>query len=620
MSARLLRLCIIFATYIVLFFIAKLVFLAVNSCFYSDLGVGAVVDILLHGYRMDQSMAAYLTSVPAIVLLTTVWCRKFRWSETVLSVWRYLSVFLIVAVAMLDSVLYGYWQFKLDTTPIFYFLSSPAAAMASVDSWVPIAGSVVVVGLSLLLAYVLGFAWKWPEIHCITIRKKRMKAGCAMILCLGLLFVAIRGGVTVSTMNPSAAYFSNDTRMNHAAVNPMFSLIYSATHSSDFSHQFRFFDDERLAGLLGELDRETMAEPMDSVAKGLMLRDGVGSRPDVYLIILESFSSHLMPSMGGEPVAMRLDSIAREGVLFDNFYASSFRTDRAIPAILSGYPAQPTTSVMKFVDKAERLPSIARSLAEKGGYECSYYYGGDINFVNQKAYLVSSKFSRIICDSDFPLGERLSKWGAHDDKLWQRVWEDVRADNAPEPQFRVVQTSSSHEPFEVPYRSHKFANQRAVAFEYADSCMGAFIDSLRVSPRWEKSLVVIVPDHWGAYPQGLSDPIERHRIPLVVTGGALAPESGGVRIGTAGVQTDIAATLLGLLGIDHDEFTMSKNILDLESGHYAFFSEPDFAAIVSASDSTVVSTHDDRIVRGTDKSADRVRAFLQNLYKDLDAR
>jgi len=324
--------------------------------------------------------------------------------------------------------------------------------------------------------------------------------------------------------------------------------------------------------------------------------------------------------LGGEPVAMRLDSIARDGVTFTNFYASSFRTDRAIPAILSGYPAQPSTSIMKFVDKAECLPSIARSLSEQAGYRCSYYYGGDINFVNQKAYLVSSKFSEIVSDTDFPLSSRLSKWGAHDDCVWQRVWEDVKADKSPQPKFRAVQTSSSHEPFEVPFTSRRFSNIRAVSFEYADSCMGAFVDSLKASPGWQRSIVVLVPDHWGVYPQGLTDPFERHRIPLIITGGAISPDSKGLKIGTPGVQSDIAATLLSLLGVDAGDFVMSKNLLDPVQGHYAFFSEPDFVAIVSPNDSAVVSTADDRIVFGTPDNADKARAFLQNLYNDLDAR
>ena len=165
--------------------------------------------------------------------------------------------------------------------------------------------------------------------------RRRLTASATMLLVFGVLFIAIRGGVTVSTMNPSSAYFSTNSRMNHAAVNPMFSLMYSAMHSSDFSKQFRYFDnDSDLSAAIKALN-----EPDESASDTtfIKLRDGV-DKPDVYIIILESFSSHLMPSLGGDSVAMHYDSIAREGVLFDNFYANSFRTDRAIPSILSGYP------------------------------------------------------------------------------------------------------------------------------------------------------------------------------------------------------------------------------------------------------------------------------------------
>ena len=85
------------------------------------------------------------------------------------------------------------------------------------------------------------------------------------------------------------------------------------------------------------------------------------------MIIMESFSSHLMTELGGEPdIAPNLDSISREGVLFTNFYANSFRTDRGLVAVLSGYPAQPTTSIMKYPRKTQSLPAIASALAENG--------------------------------------------------------------------------------------------------------------------------------------------------------------------------------------------------------------------------------------------------------------
>ena len=114
-------------------------------------------------------------------------------------------------------------------------------------------------------------------------------------------------------------------------------------------------------------------------------------------------------------------------------------------------------SIMKFVEKTERLPSISRQL-KTTGYEPSYYYGGDINFTNMKAYLVNSGFNNIICDKDFHISQRMSKWGAPDHVVFERALTDVTKNSPAKPRFTVIQTSSSHEPFEVPYSNPRFAD------------------------------------------------------------------------------------------------------------------------------------------------------------------
>ena len=82
-------------------------------------------------------------------------------------------------------------------------------------------------------------------------------------------------------------------------------------------------------------------------------------RPNIIMIILESFSSHLMETLGGEPgIAVNMDEFAKEGILFTHFYANSFRTDRGLVSIISGYPAQPTTSIMKYTRKTQSLPFL----------------------------------------------------------------------------------------------------------------------------------------------------------------------------------------------------------------------------------------------------------------------
>lgn len=57
-------------------------------------------------------------------------------------------------------------------------------------------------------------------------------------------------------------------------------------------------------------------------------------------------------------------------------------------------------------------------------------------------YLISTGFENIVSDKDFPLSERLSKWGAHDHVLFDRVLRDLKETPTPEPYFKVIQTSS----------------------------------------------------------------------------------------------------------------------------------------------------------------------------------
>ncbi len=158
MSRRILRLLIIYCSLILLFVIAKPIFMICNSDVYSQFSFGELFSSIIHGLRMDMSTAAYLTVIPAFMLVGGIWTSS-RWPERIISIWRYIAVALIVLTVMSDSVLYGYWHFKLDTTPIFYFMTSPSAAMASVAWWLPAVALIVAVALTWAIGRLLGLLW-----------------------------------------------------------------------------------------------------------------------------------------------------------------------------------------------------------------------------------------------------------------------------------------------------------------------------------------------------------------------------------------------------------------------------------------------------------------------------
>lgn len=570
--------------------------------------------VLWHGLGMDLSMSAYLVAPVLLLVMASIWVVR-PWMSTALRIYLWTISVLIAVGYVLDAVLYPYWGFRLDVTPWFYFVTSPSSAMASL----PWYAEVGVVALMAVLTLAIGLWMRLvvrrfglPDQPCRPLRR-RILTTVAWLMIGGAMIIPIRGGITVSTMSPGRAFFSEDMRLNHAAVNPLFSFLYSLSHTDDLGSQFRYMDEDAASAEVEALFHRP-AVHTDSVAPAYGLSLKV-QRPDVYIVILESFSAELMPSLGGRAVAVNLDSIARSGALWTRFYAESFRTDRALTTILGGYPAQPSTSLLRYINKFDKIPTLSTVLGANG-YRTTYYYGGDLDFTNLRAYLRATGYARPVGDTDFPVGERLSKWGVHDGPVFERALSDILSRKDKTPTLTVIQTSSSHEPFEVPFDRFP-RDKRLNAFAYADDCLGRFVRRLRDSGAWERALVVIVPDHWGAWPQGLEDRMRRHHVPLVMTGGALAGTP--VTVDKIGSQSGIATTILNLMGIK-TSLPFGRDLLDTHTAGFAYVSEPSWFGLVSDRGLSAVSTDTGATLQGDTADVRAAKALVQTIYTDLSKR
>ena len=624
MKERLVLFLKIYVTFVCLFMLQKPLFMAMHIGLYADTSFADWLAVMWHGLPLDLSLAGYLTALPALLLVVSLWTLQ-PWLMYMLRGYFGLVAVLMGSIFIIDGLLYDFWGFRLDSTPLFYFFTSPKDVVASVD-WYYVAFGVFFIVLATLVVYIIfqTVFLSAPRWRMMGVPNQCFIHSIALLIVAGMLFIPIRGGFTVSTMNTGKVYFSTNQRLNHAAINPAFSLMESLSKQKDFASQYRFLAPEEAdrrfcvmqdpAVMIDRFMNSCITVHADSASRLFHVR-----RPDILLVILEGFSSHLMNSLGGEPgVAVTLDSLAREGVLFTNFYANSFRTDRALVSILSGYPAQPTTSIMKYPRKTQSIPALAGAL-RKAGYDTKYYYGGDADFTNMRSYLMSSGFNSIISDTDFPLADRLSKWGVHDHLVFRRLLDDLQAegDTASRPRLRVLQTSSSHEPFEVPFR--RLANDRLNAFAYTDSCVGDFIRRYRRLPQWEHTVIVMVPDHQGGYPEQMDNlSFDRYKIPLLMMGGAV---DGPRRIDVCGSQQDIAATLLAQLGLRHGNFIFSKDLMNEGAPHFAFFTFPDAFGILSEDGRAVYDNQAGRPVLLEGPAADELltngKAYLQKLYDDI---
>lgn len=622
-----------YATFVVLFVLQKPLFLFLEKGSATqpvDNIFTELPAVIWHGLPLDLSMAGYLSVIPGLLSIAVVWLKRDL-VKPIMNIYFIIASLFITCSFVLNASLYPYWKYPLDSTPLFYFFTSPADAIASVSIWQVILSVIILIALTVGVWFTLRMRGEKRQRYSRygyryggfgsgkrnrfdDFDRHRGRTSIILLLLTGLLFLPIRGGITVSTMNTGQAYYSQNAYLNHSAVNPLFSLLESITHQEDFASQYRFMKDKEADKIFATMT-STSDENTYPLLNEATFKKGT---PDILIVIMESFASDIMPSMGSyKDVAVCLDSIAQQSILFTRFYANSFRTDRGMVSILSGYPAQPTTSIMRYPRKTSQLPSIARNLAKYKNYKTTYYYGGDADFCNMRSYLVSQGYQHIISDANFPIEDKLSKWGVPDHIVAARMMEDIKAQqNEKRPMLRIFQTSSSHEPFEVPY--HRLKDKRLNAFAYTDSVMGAIVREYRKLPRWKNTLIVFVPDHVGGYKENLNDhDRSRYQIPLILAGGAI---SRPMKVGIIGSQHDIAATLLGQLGVEHREFTFSKNMMSDATPKFAFFAVNDAFGIVSEENSLIYDNRAKRIVYDKGEKGfnlKRGQAYLQKLYDDL---
>lgn len=557
MKKRLIAIALYALYWLIFFFAARLFFILVQYHSSFHYSAGDLFLTFFHGIKLDISSIGYYLIIPVLMAAPGVyfsgnWYRIFiRWYTFLMVVF---SSFIVIA----DANLYTYWGFRMDSTPLLY-LKTPKEALASVNTFKIILILFSVVTLSALFIFIYkkfidrvfkGFEkikYRFPGILFF------------LILC-GALLIPIRGGFGVAPINSGSVYFSNKMFLNHTAINAVWNVGSSAFAQRPVKNPYIFYDRSIAERVVDSLNVKTV-----NTEKVLNTE-----RPDILIIVLESFSGYLIAPLGGDSlVTPNINRYSREGILFTEFYASGTRTDKAIPAILDGYPAQPALSIIKEPKKSQSLPSLVKLLNENG-YNSSFWYGGEINFANFNSFVIGSGFHDIITQNDFNPANYNSKWGVHDHVLFEALKDSMARVN--EPFLKVVLTLSSHEPFDVPMEPVFIGSDDKTKYKnsvyYADRALGSFLDWAKETSWWKNTLIVMVADHCARFPEMPNYEPKVFRIPMLWVGGAL--EKKGIRIEKLGSQVDIPTTILNQLGISGN-FPFAKDILSAGSKSFAFY-------------------------------------------------
>ncbi len=523
---------------------------------------GQTLLSFVYGWIMDTSMTGYLMILPLLLTIISVWAGK-KIIVKVLLGYHWLLILLFSFMAVLEIPLYEAWGFKMHIKA-FVHLEHPSEIFRTA-SW----GQTIGVSLSaLVLATVFGYIFMRfisRPFEQQELSKKPLQT-IGLLLMLPLLVIGIRGGFQQIPLQQSDVYFSNNQLLNNAAINTPWNLIHSYIENKALleGHPYQYMSKEEAKKQVDALNSST---PQRGWIKA--------KRPNIVLVILESWTADMVEAVGGAPgLTPNFSKLSDSGLLFDQFYASGERSDQGICTILSGYPAQPITSIITQPARMAGLPAINKKLQEHG-YASLFVFGGQLNYGNIKSFLVQNEFDKVIEEDDFSSDLPHSKLGYPDHVTFDRFGKEV--DQLQEPFIASIFTLSSHEPFDIPIATKvKWDDEYpdyAAAMKYSDQALGDFMKYASKRAWFKNTLFVFVADHghhshkgWNFY-----EPNYR-KIPLLFWGEALEERFRGNKNNSIGGQADLPKTLLNGLEIDASEFTWGKDLLDTNRTQFAYYS------------------------------------------------
>ncbi len=316
---------------------------------------------------------------------------------------------------------------------------------------------------------------------------------------------------------------------------------------------------------------------------------GAGANKNIIVVQLESFQNFLIGmKYNGQEVTPNLNALVhKDSIYFTNYYqqtGAGNTADAEFVSLVSLHIPGDEVAYEKYdVIDFYALPRILRDY----GFHTIAMHGNVGWFWNRDKIYPHLGFEEFISLEKFKQ-DLIFNMGLNDLSFFEQAVDILK--NYPEPFFAFLVTVSSHTPFVIPdqlkslellpeHENTIFGNYLQ-AVHYADYALGKFIEKLKSTGLYEKSVIILYGDHAGLYPfnKEAKDAISKFfnkeysykdamNVPLIIhiPGSKIKEE-----IKTTGGQIDFLPTVLNITGIeDQKVVSVGKDLINSKNGFVA---------------------------------------------------
>ena len=499
----------IFLAYI-FYSIARLLFYFYNNDIIIVYSINEFIELCLIGFTFDTSAILYTNAIFIIISLLPFRFVSKKNSQKNLFLLYFFFNSIAYATNFFDFIYYRFSQSRLTTT-IFNIVENETNKLDLLSSFIVSYWHVFLLYFFLMTLWVV--LYRMVKIKPLQAKPSNFQYFFSSLWFLFFIFISIvgmRGGLGNATrpINMVDAHrYVKKTFHADLVLNSPFCLI--RTYNKNFFVKENFMSKNELK---------------DIIKPVRFLNDSIKTRPNVMLIVLESFGREYVGAFNEnknienyKSYTPFLDSISKNSLIFTNAFSNGRQSIEALPAILASIPSfkVPYTSSPFSNQKIQSLVSVFNDL----DYETSFFHGapnGSMGFTGLSNIMGFDNYFGKNEFNDDSLYD--GYWGIWDEPFFQFTKNKI--DGMRKPFFATLFSLSSHEPFKVPkkyenkYPTGKIDMHQVVG--YTDDALRKFFDSAKNQNWFENTLFVITADHCNQfYYQHYRAPINRYAIPLI---------------------------------------------------------------------------------------------------------
>ncbi len=549
---------------------------------WAEVSSATIATAFAIGLRFDVTVAIYV-AIPALLLLPWLDLSN-RIVRTATIIYLTLASSLVLLLGLADIRFFSYFQSHLNFLAVEYLgegstswnliLSDPKFALF-VSIWLFATAT-----LWWVARHFYGRLARFPN------RRSWPAQTCLFILFVLAVAMGVRGRTGTSGLNWSLAYFSDNPFVNQLPLNGIYTLAQSL-YEKDHDPRLIYRDNDQRGWAFGDKannladvqmmlqqDGDHWLKPSQSLLRRTDQPPAkIGFAPNIVLVLMESWSAENTSCLGEpENITLNFDSLAAQGILFTDFYATGIRSNYGLGGVLCSFPSAPGRAIMKRYQAMQPFVTLPDILHDRG-YTNAFIYGGDLAFDNVEGFFRQKGFDHFFGDSHFGTDLYFSKWGIPDHILFEKAVPLI--DSLPRPFFSTIFTLSHHEPFDLPDSSlRKLDNEddRSQVHNsrvYADHALGQFVRQFAEQPVFDSTIFVFVADHTllRSGPNRLNR--ANFHIPLLIYAPGIIGTDQRI-IDKVGSQTDIIPTLMHILGDSYEHASWGRDLLRLDDNDPGF--------------------------------------------------